>query len=627
MELLTILYFFTVIFGLGYSTKKLLKLDKFRDKIEEIIFLIGLGLSSFVLLCIPLSLIHGLFWYVFLIISIIIPIYSLGENIKQNKLKLNFSNIGYKNYLIVGLITLVFFVVYITGAFSYPYLEDDDSWGHAIAAKYVSIEHTYFQPEHMPIHYLEPYPPFYSTLMGVLHQVNPESIQWVLKFFNVLLITLGLPFAYIWLRKFTRSDKIALTGTFLLAVLPCFMNHFIWAQTLAMVLWFPALYSIERMKEEKNKKWLIIAILTISTILITQPSVAAVFGIFYTTYFFVEFMIQLLKQDSKFNIIKVFKNKEIKYLFLGGLLGLSLALSIYWIPEINFRGFDGVLGAMGAKISFFEGGTTEDTSGGIVYGLQDFAIAPEVSKMDQATGLGPVIFVLLLFSVFMLLYYRKKLITSHNKYLLISLLWVIIGFLGVEGNALPYKLMPHRFWVFFAIPVVVLVAWGIILIYNSTKKDKAIAYTILSLIFVGILFTSAYPKYVVETSQWPPGVGWVSNEQIQGYIGLKELSPNTKVFPLCGHIKKKSVIGMDKMDYPWIKEIKNYQKLALNDTINNNYKFLKKHNYEYLILDGSCVKDFGLNQSNSKLQEIFSSGKFRVEEKFSNKGFFLFKIL
>ncbi|RLJ00924.1 MAG: hypothetical protein DRP06_00790 [Candidatus Aenigmatarchaeota archaeon] len=461
--------------------------------------------------------------------------------------------------------------------------------------------------------------------MGVIHQVNPESIQWVLKFFNVLLITLGLPFAYIWLKKFTESDKIALTGTFLLAILPCFMNHFIWAQTLAVVLWFPALYSIERMKEEKNKKWLIIAILTISTILITQPSVAAVFGVFYATYFFVEFMIQLLKQDSKFNMVKVFKNKEIKYLFLGGLLGLSLALSIYWIPEIEYRGVENVLWRMNAFPDFFKGGTLDDTSGGIVYGLQDFAIAPEVSKMDQATGLGPVIFVLLLFSVFMLLYHRKKLITSHNKYLLISSLWVIIGFLGVEGNALPFKLMPHRFWVFFAIPVVVLVAWGIILIYNSTKKDKAISYIIISLIFIGILVTSAYPKYIVETSQWPPGIGWASNEQIQGYVGLKELPPNTLVYSLCKN--PKTVIGVDKMDYPWIKEIKNYQKLALNDTINNNYNFLKKHEYSYLIVDGGCVKDFGVNQTNLRLQEMFSSEKFRLEEKFSNKGFFLFKIL
>ncbi|MCK4730465.1 MAG: hypothetical protein KAT28_04050 [Candidatus Aenigmarchaeota archaeon] len=624
MELVAIAYFFAVILGLGYSAKKLLKLDKFKDILEEIIFILGLGLGSFILLYIPLNLIQGLFWQVFLIIALIIPLYSLGEKIKQNKLKLNFSNIAYKNYLIVGLITLAFFYVYLTGAFGYPYLEDDDPWGHAVAAKYVSMEHTYTQPDHLPIHYLEPYPPFYASMMGVLHQVHPESVQWVLKFFNVLLITLGLPFAYIWLRKFTKSDNIALTGTFLLAVLPCFMNHFIWAQTLALVLWFPALYSIEKMKEEKNKKWVVVAILTISAILITQPSVAVVFGLFYASYFFVEFAIQFLKKESKFNIIKVFKNKEIKYLFLGGLLGLSLALSIYWIPVINSQGLEEVLSSMGATEDFFKDMSVY-AIGGDLYGIQDFAIAPNVSKMDQATGLGLVIFILLLFSVLVLLYQRKKLITPRNKYLLVSLLWLIIGFIGIEGNALPYKLMPHRFWVFFAIPVVVLVAWSIILIYNSTKKDKAASYIIISLIFVGILVTSAYPKYVVQTSQWPPGVGWISNEQIQGYVGLKELPPNTMVYSLCKN--PKTVIGVDKMDYTWIKEIEDYKKVALNDTIDNNYKFLKKYDYSYLIIDGGCVKDFGLNQTNLKIQEIFGSGKFRVEEKLSNGGFFLFKIL
>ncbi len=625
MEILTIIYFFTVIFGLGYSVKKLLKLEEFKDILEEIIFILGLGLGSFVLLCIPLNAIRGLIWPAFLIISLIIPLYSLGEKIKQNKLKLNFSNIAYKNYIVVGLITLIFFYVYLTGAFGYPYLEDDDPWIHAEAAKYVSIEHTYIQPDHFPMHYLEPYPPFYSTMMGVLHQVHPESVQWVLKFFNVLLITLGLPFIYIWLRRFTQSDNTALTGTFLFAVLPCFMNHFIWAQTLALVLWFPALYSIEKMKNGEKKKWLVTSILTISAILITQSSTAAIFMMFFGCYFLVEFVASLLNSKTH-NPIKIFKSKEIKYLFLAGFLGLILAVSIYWLPEIGFRGWDDAGERMGfIKKDFFVGGTTADTSGGLVYGLQDFVIAPNVSKMDQATGLGPVIFVLLLFSIIVLLYQRKKLTSPRNKYLLVSLLWLIIGFLGVEGNALPFKLMPHRFWVFFAIPVVILVAWGIILIYNSTKKDKAISYIIISLIFAGILITSAYPKYIVQTSQWPSGVGWSSNEQIQGYVGLKELPPNTLIYSLCKN--PKTVIGVDKMDYPWIKEIEDYQKLALNDTLNNNHAFLKKYKYSYLILDGGCVKDFGLNQTNLKIQEIFGSGKFRVEEKLSNKGFFLFKIL
>ena len=267
MEIAAITYFFTVILGLGYSFKELMNL-KFEDPLEKIIFLIGLGLSGFVLVSIPLSIFNGIVWYNFLIISILIPIYSLYKKIKNNKIKFHPIKIS-KEYIIVGLITASLFCIYLIGAFSYPYLEDDDSWGHSKAAKYVSIYHTYYQPDHLPLHYLEPYPPFYATLMGTLHQIHFESVQWVLKFFNVLLIALGLPFAYIWLRKFTKSEKISIISIFLLASLPSFMSHFIWAQTLSLVLWFPALYSIERLKEEKNKKWLITASLIITTVLIT----------------------------------------------------------------------------------------------------------------------------------------------------------------------------------------------------------------------------------------------------------------------------------------------------------------------------------------------------------------------
>ncbi len=278
MELITVAYFFAVIIGLGYSFAQLMKLDKFNDPIEKAIFLIGLGLVAFVLVSIPLSIFHNLVWYNFLIIAMLLPIYHLCK--KRYKEEILLLRIP-KEYIIVGLVTVLLFCVYLAGAFSYSYLEDADPWEHSKAAKYVSIYHTYYQPDHLPFHYLEPYPPFYSTFMGVLHQLHFESIQWTLKFFNVLLIAFSLPFAYIWLRKFTKSEKVAVMSTFLLASLPSFMSHFIWAQTLSLLLWFPALYSIEKLKEEKNKRWLTAASLVIATILITQPSTAFIFGIFF----------------------------------------------------------------------------------------------------------------------------------------------------------------------------------------------------------------------------------------------------------------------------------------------------------------------------------------------------------
>ncbi len=305
-------------------------------------------------------------------------------------------------------------------------------------------------------------------------------------------------------------------------------------------------------------------------------------------------------------------------------MGLAVSLSIYWIPEIVYRGEDKVFGKIGITPEYFKGGTKLDTSGGVIYGIEDFIVAPLVTRIDQPTGLGGVVFALLIFSIFVLVSQRKKLIYEKNKYLLISLLWLVISFIGLEGNALPYKLLPHRFWVYFSIPVSIIVAFGITLIYNSIK-DKIVSYTFLSLIFLGILFTSAYPKYIVQTSKWPPGGGWSSEEQILGYINLKKLPPNTKVFSMCKN--PKTVIGMDKMDYPWIKDVEEYKEYALEDSLENNYRFLKRYGYQYLIIDTGCIVQFGENKTNTKLQEIIHSKNFKLEKWASNHGFFLFRVM
>jgi len=626
MEFVSILYFFGITISLGYTLKRILNLKEFRDSVEKIIFLAGLGLSFFVLISIPLSLAGALYWYLFLILALLIPAYDIFLKIKKKKkFFLNLPKKELKIYIILGLIVLIFFAVYLKGAFSYSYLEDDDSWRHAEAAKYVSINHTYIQPNHLPMLTLEPYPPFYSALMGVLHQVYSKSIQWVLKFFNVLLISLGLLFAYIWLRKFTASTKISLVAVFLLAILPCFMSHFIWAQTLSLILWFPALYSIEKIKEERSKKWVWVAVLTIASVLITQAFSAVVFGIFFFSYFCIELIVRLIKSKARFN---VFKNEPIKSLFIAGFLGLIIALSIYWVPEIIFRGWENsnqFLG-FGENNNIFIGGTTIDSSKGTVYGFKDFIIAPTITKIDQPTGLGPVIFGLLIFSIIIVFYQIKKIPIEKSKYLIISLIWLVITIFGVEGDAFPYKLFPHRFWVFFAIPAAIITALGIVFIYNFAKKKKLICYSFLLAIFIGIIITSGYPKYLVEASlKWPPGSGWSSNEQLIGYINLKRLPSNVSVYSLCQN--PKTVIGIDKMDYPWIKEVEDYKNYAFNDILDNNYKFLKKYDYSYLIVDTGCVHQFGFEQTNKKIKQIDSSKYFEFVPQLSNDKFVLFKIL
>jgi hypothetical protein len=354
-----------------------------------------------------------------------------------------------------------------------------------------------------------------------------------------------------------------------------------------------------------------------------QPSSAVVFGIFYFAYFLIEATIQLLKSRENTEVIS---NNFVKSLFIAGFLGLTLALFIYWIPEVASVGWE----KAGNRIAFtrskiFVGGSTIDTSGGIIYGVKDFIIASTNTKIDQPTGLGLFIFCLLVISFF-IISLGKKVTTEKNRYLLVSIVWLIIAIIGIEGNALPYKLLPHRFWVFFAIPVATITAFGIDSICKFTQKNKVFHYLTIFMIFIGILITSGYPKYFIETAaKWPLGYGWSSEGQIAGYINLKRLPANALVYSMCPN--PVSVIGMDKMDYPWVKETEDYKAYAMIDSLENNLKFLKSYNYSYLIIDTGCIKNFGPDKTREKLQKLNKSKEFLLIPEASNDNFLLFKVL
>ena len=106
--------------------------------------------------------------------------------------KLTKTNLSIFAMLIVFLVN---FYIYGSGAFNYPYLEDDDSWAHAIGVKYFSIEKNAFGEGAEHIRYMNPYPPAYDILLGILHQTN-DSVHWTMKFFNALIVSLSTIFFY-----------------------------------------------------------------------------------------------------------------------------------------------------------------------------------------------------------------------------------------------------------------------------------------------------------------------------------------------------------------------------------------------------------------------------------------------
>ena len=198
MGIVTILLFFVYCYGLGFTLSSFVKnSDNF---LERNLMRVGIGLSLVPFLAIILNLIKlPADWRIVLFLSLIYPVYYLIRNYN----KFNFSFKLTKTDLSIFAMLVIFFAsfyVYGTGAFNYPYLEDDDSWGHASGVKYIAVEKNAFDQSTQSIRYLNPYPPTYNILLGILHQTN-DSVYWTLKFFNALIVSLSVVFFYFFVKE------------------------------------------------------------------------------------------------------------------------------------------------------------------------------------------------------------------------------------------------------------------------------------------------------------------------------------------------------------------------------------------------------------------------------------------
>jgi len=614
--ILSIILFIAVTFGLGIGLIELLKL-KFENAFEKFLMSFGFGLGFFPVLAVTFNLFHiPLHWIIFLALGLLgfaLYFYKTKFKLPKIEIKLTKSNL----FILLAIIfAAVLFLVYLKGAFGYPYFEDDDPWGHAIGTTYIAEHKTYSRytdreitSENFFRTYMEPYPPSYDTLMGVLKQTN-DSVMWTLKFFNVLIISLGIIFFYFFASLFSQSHRRAIWATFVIAMLPCFMSHFIWAQTLGLVLVFPAFYCFERIKEDK--KWLVLGALISASIFISQPSTAVFFAIMFGIYWIVKMFTSYSNKEGIFT-------KQNNLIAISCISGVLLSM-IYWIPTLIKYGLKFTLEGVGIVIGLF-GAENVDTSGGVVYGIKDYLVAPLASKMDQPIGIGIVAFLILIGSILLLAINYKKLKT--NYYLLTIFIWFIFTFIGTEGNALPFKLFPHRFWAFMAIPVAFLVAEGIITLSNSLK-NPFIKYPVLLVIIAGLLWTSGYPKYYVETSQWPPGATWSSGEELQGYMSLpNNLPKGTKIFNICSHEGK--LLAFDMYTPPYDVDLYWYELQIANKTLEDIYSTAKKHDFDYVVVDGYCTRWMSINQTNDLLQQMANSTQFKLAG--STNAFWLFEVV
>lgn len=624
MSIITIILFFVYTYGLGYSLTYFLKnSDNF---FERNLMRIGVGLAALTFLLILLDFLHiPIDWKIVLLVSLIVPVFafvkSLKNGLRMPSIKLSKSNLY---VLIVLLIFSLTLFMYAKGAFIYPYLEDDDPWAHATGIKYISIEKN-LEDTYESFLYIKPYPPGYDALFAVLHQTSP-SLMWTMKFFNALIASLGIIFFYFFAKNFLESKQKGLFATVILAMVPSYLSHFIWAHSLVMTLLIVALYCL--LMIDYSKGWVYATMIVIASIPLTQPTKAIKFFFIFMIYFIVKSLYS-----------KKFLTREF-FAIIGGYLLSSLWWATNWKSMFVRRGLIGAEEASGGTTNIilrvwhaiqkafpYDQGTATRP-----YTFGDFFFAKSQNMINNPVGVGFVLCLIVIFTLVLIFFTYKSMKKQKKVWVITTLFWLVFTFLGINTMTfnLPVGLYAFRFWMVFAIPLSIIAAegfWFLVGFLNQIKIPKIITVlTILILIFL----TSGQQKYAVNTAMWGPGQMWTSMDEVAGYAWLKSLPVDTKVF---AYSSDEQVIGFDQFSCLWCDEVIEFRKDLLYKNASDVYNWLKKQRYEYLILDGKTYNYFrflyGENETNEilpkRFEEISSFGGFQVVHQ--TKGVIIFKVV
>lgn len=655
----TILLFFIYLWGLGFSLTYFIR-SKSADFWERHIMNLGIGLGTFAILSIIINFFRiPLDWKLFLLLSLIVPLYA---GFKLCKRRGGFKNCFKfptkipkpsltKSNLFVAAVLLIFavsFYIYASGAFAYPYFEDEDPWGHSQGVKHVALDKDAYDPittsaqgADSVISFMDPYPPAYDIFLGVLHQTSPD-LQWTMKFFNALLISLGFLFFYFFAYSFMQNKTKALVATFFLAVIPSYLSHFIWAHALTITLLFPTLYIFNKVFDDK--KWTIVLIVMMAGIWVSQnlslPMKVTIMILIYAL------------------VASVVHARFLKYHF-AGIFGGMLLSQFWWVAMVYKYGLKGFIGAwepvlvgesrgtaaiavkaagnsvLSKVLTLIGSLTNPGGSNSRSYTFSDFFVAKSSNLINAPIGIGIVLSLLTLLGLGYLLFkYRSSLMAKENCWKVVAVFWLVFTFWVVNGLTFPISIARDAFrsWFLLAIPVCLIAAEGTYVLVNTFRKNKLAQIALAALIVVGVILTSGMQKYDVNTSIWPTS-GSFSNMQEPVMYGqlFKQIPLNSNVFLYAP--RDKLAIGYGMFSCLWCEEVIDFRKDIIHKTPDEFYSFLKKNNYEYFMINKNMdykdlSKKFGEEEVKSLLpvryQEFLTSS--RLTPIYSDDNVILFKV-
>ena len=496
------------------------------------------------------------------------------------------------------------------GATRYPWLEDDDPWQHAAAARYVALHGRTAQPagEARASIVLEPYPPYYAALMGVLHQANPD-LKDVLKFFNALVVGISILAAFFAFEAMSGSAPIGLGAAALLAVCPAYMSHFIWAQTLAIPCFLSAAWALARGGPARGPRsgefWLAAGLVWASTVV--QPSSGATSGVLLAL---AALLVALAARARR-------APEPWRPILAVAVAGAASLATWALLNRAQVQAYAAVPGV-------FRGGAASDTSGGLVYGLLDVVLANRIDKIDQATGLGWATAALAAAGIGAVAgrAVRRWRDGTVSPWEPVLVAWTAATVVGLEGNALPVKLFPHRFWVFLAIPAAALAAEGARAAAAWLRDRRVRAAAAAALVAVAFA-TNVGPRRWMQDTPWPPGAAWSDVAHAAGYVRVAESLPRwTRVLPLC--FRDEFVVGLGLAAEPWDPAVPPLRARLASASGEEVLGFARARRFEYLLLDATCIDRLGREGARALVDRLRATGQ--VELALDDPGALLIRL-
>ena len=573
------------------------------------------------------------------------------------------------------LILIMFFItsyMYIQGSFNSPAFENGDPYSYGLSTKFIAEEKTYSSDYHFT-HYAEPYTQGYQIFLGIMHQSN-DSIYWTMKFFSSLIISLAIVFFFFFVRKFTKSDDIGFYATVALFAIPAWLSHFIFSLNFNMALFPLFLYSVLHIKD--NKKWKYPVMIVFSSILINHAYTALTIMMFFIAYYLVKVFVEgKISEDYIhvgfyslvislfFYVPSLLKYKDFilreKPIDIGGLdrlfpffydlitqkvtvfIGIiAIGALVYYYRNQIFKPINNFISKDGMKpmlyFGFFtiifailiiptkkfiaiKGTATRD------YVFNDFFIAQSGNYTNNPIGIGSIIMTFFVLGLILILFNYKKLFTENNLWLGQTLTWVILSSIFLFGTYFSVMYIPFRMWTFFAFFTAIIFGFVVNKLVSLINQES-IKWLVVILIVILTIPTSFSQKYTHNTVPWSEHQIMVP-DSVNLYVWMREggIPKDSMVTNLCH--REYLMSSYDMMTRPWETEdlaerkyFKTdgslpYYKTALNVSLEDNYNFLKRNNFDFVTIGASCAAKFELDEGEqalllARVNEMINSTKF-----------------